>query len=40
MKRCVFSEALEQVAQRGSGCSIPGDTQGQAEQNSEHLMEL
>ena len=35
-----ISEALAQVAQRGSGCSIPGDSQGQARQGSEHLMEL
>jgi len=25
---------LEQVAQRGGGCSIPGDSQGQARQGS------
>jgi len=31
------SEALAQVAQRGVGCPIPGDTQGQAGQGSEHL---
>ena len=31
-------EAL--VAQRGGGCPIPGDTQGQAGHGSEHLMEL
>ena len=34
------NEALAQVAQRCSGCLIPGDTQGQAGQGSEHLMEL
>jgi len=28
-------EALAQVAQRGGGCPIPGDTQGQAGQGSE-----
>ena len=33
-------EALAQVAQRAGGCPIPGDTQGQAGQGSEHLMEL
>ena len=33
-------EALAQVAQRGGGCPIPGDTQGQAGWGSEHLMEL
>ena len=34
------NEALAQVAQRCSGCLIPGDTQGQAGQGSEHLLEL
>jgi len=34
------SEALEQVAQRGVGCPIPGDIQGQAGRGSEHLIEL
>lgn len=29
------SEALDQVAQRDDGCSIPGDTKGQAELGSE-----
>ena len=29
------SEALAQVAQRGGGCPIPGDIQGQAGQGSE-----
>ena len=29
------SEAPEQVAQRGGGCSIPGDTEGQAGLSSE-----
>ena len=29
-------EALEQVAQRGGGCPILGDTQGQTGQCSEH----
>ena len=33
-------EAVAQVAQRGGGCPIPGDTQGQAGWGSEHLMEL
>jgi len=28
------------VAQRGSGCSVHGDTQGQAGWVSEHVMEL
>ena len=28
-------EALAQVAQRGGGCPIPGDTQGQTGQGSE-----
>ena len=30
---------LAQVAQRGGGCPIPGDIQGQAQLSSEHLME-
>ena len=29
------SEALEQVAQRGTGCPVLGDTQGQAGLDSE-----
>jgi len=33
-------EALAQVAQRGDGCPILGDTQGQAGWGSEHLIEL
>ena len=33
-------EALAQVAQRHSGCSVPGNTKGQAEQGSEHLTEM
>jgi len=33
-------EAVAQVAQRGGGCPIHGDTQGQAGWDSEHLMEL
>jgi len=33
-------EELEQVARRGGGCPIPGNTQGQAGRGSEHLMEL
>ena len=33
-------EALAQVAQRGSACPIPGDSQGQARWGSEPLMEL
>ena len=35
MDQLPFSEALEQVAQRGGGCPIPGDTRGQAGQGSE-----
>ena len=31
------SEALEQGVQRGSGCPIPEDIQGQAGQGSEQL---
>jgi len=34
------SEALEQFAQRGGGCPVPGDTQGQAGWGSEHLIVL
>ena len=34
------NEALAQVAQRCSGCPVPGDTQGQAGQGSENLIEL
>ena len=30
-------EALAQVAQRGGGCPVPGDAQGQAGRGSEHL---
>ena len=33
-------EALAQVAWRGGGAPIPGETQGQAGPGSEHLMEL
>ena len=33
-------DALEQVAQRGGRCPIPGDNQGQAGQGSEHLIQL
>ena len=33
-------EALAQVAQRGGGCPIPGDTQGQAGRDSEYLINL
>jgi len=33
-------EALAEDSQRGGGCPIPGDIQGQAERGSEHLMEL
>jgi len=33
-------EALAQVAQKGGGCPVPGDTQGQAGWGSEYLMEL
>jgi len=32
-----MAEALQQVAGRGSGCHVPGDTQGQAGGGSEHL---
>jgi len=39
-KKKVFSsngsEALAQVAQRGDGCPMPGDTQGQAGWGSGH----
>ena len=39
--KCGFSKkGMKQVAQRGGGCSIPVDTQGQAGWGSEHLMEL
>ena len=31
----IYYEALAQVAQRGGGCSVPGDTQGQHRQDSE-----
>jgi len=34
------SAALAQVAQRGDGCSIPGDIQGQAGWGYEHVTEL
>ena len=37
---CKIGEALAQVAQRGGGCPIHGDTQGQAGWDSEQLMEL
>ena len=30
------SEALEQVAQRGGGCTVPGDIDGQAGLGTEH----
>ena len=33
-------KAVAQVAQKGGGCPIPGDTQGQAGWGSEYLMEL
>ena len=33
-------DALAQVAQRGGGCPIPGDAQGQVGWGSEHPMEL
>ena len=33
----LFSEALEQAAQRGGGCSIPGDIQDHAGPLSEQL---
>ena len=33
-------EALEQTAQRGDGCPVPEDIQGQAGPGSEHLTEL
>ena len=33
-------EALELIVQGGDGCSVRGDTQGQAGQGSEHPMEL
>ena len=33
-------KALAQVAQRGGGCPVLGDTQGQAGRGPEHLMEL
>ena len=39
-KTSTSSEALEQVSQRGDGCSDPGDIEGQVEWGSEHLMEL
>mgnify|MGYP001857133723 CR=1 FL=1 len=35
ISHCESSEALEQVARRGGGCLIPGDTQGQAERCSQ-----
>jgi len=35
-----FVEVLAQVAQRGIGCPIPADTQGQAGWGYEHLIEL
>jgi len=34
------SEALAQVVQKGGGCPIAENTQGQAHQGSEQLMEL
>ena len=33
-------EAVVQVAQRGGGCPLLGDSQGQAGWGSENLMEL
>jgi len=30
----------QKVAQRGGGCPVPADSQGQAGRGSEHLMEL
>lgn len=30
----------EQVTQRGNGCPIPGDIQGQSGSGSEHLIKL
>ena len=33
-------EALEQVAQKGSGCPVLVDIQGQDGPGSEHLMKL
>jgi len=33
-------EALVQAVQKGGGCPVHGDTQGQAGRGSEHLMEL
>ena len=33
-------EALAQIAQRGHGCHIFGDTKGEAGRSSEHLVEL
>ena len=33
-------EALEQAAQRGGGCHIPGDIRGQTGRGCEYLMEL
>jgi len=37
---CKGGETLKQVAQKGGGCPIPGDIQGQVGWGSEHLMEL
>jgi len=34
------SELAQEISQRGTGCTIPEDTQGQAEWSSEHLMKL
>jgi len=34
------TEALEEVAQRCGGCSVPGDIPDQAGQRSEHLIHL
>jgi len=31
-------EALEQIAQRGGGCPVPGDIQGQAGSGSEQAV--
>ena len=34
------SDAVAQVTQRGGGCPIPGDIQGQPGRGSEHLIYL
>ena len=33
-------EALAEAAQRGGGCPVPGDIEGQSGPGSEHLLEL